>query len=145
MAEDKKSKRRRKEKRKDERISYDFPVFFYFITGKRRPRSVVYHKAYTQDVSKTGIKLLLETPSKEVKEKLSQEGVELGLEIYLPAVFRSRPITCKSKVIWSDAEQVKNAFVMGVELLNLDKQTSETLKKVAKTLRNIADNIIESG
>ena len=137
-------KSNQEEKRKDDRIIYDFPVFFYFMAGKRKPRSATYHKGYTQDVSKNGIKLLIESTSKEVKEKLSDFSSEIGLEIYLPAVFRSRPITCKGKLIWSsDLENQSEAFAVGIELLNLDAPTGETLKKVAKTLRKITDDIIE--
>lgn len=132
------------EKRSSERITYDFPVYFYFLSGKRKPREVSYNKGYTQNVSATGIKLLIESPSQNVRKMLDENEKNIGLEIYLPAVFRSKPISCKGKVIWKK-EIIKEELLIyvGIKLHNIDDIARDSLQKVASTLRNITDSIAE--
>ena len=132
------------EKRSSERIYYDFPVYFYFLSGKRKPREVSYNKGYTQNVSATGINLLIESPSQNVRKMLDENEKNIGLEIYLPAVFRSKPISCKGKVVWKK-EIIKEELLIyvGIKLHNIDDIARESLQKVASTLRNITDSIIE--
>ncbi len=127
------------EQRRDSRVNYDLPVFFYFSAGKRKPRDVSYVKGYTQDISRNGVKLLVETPSEDLKERL-QPDAQVDLEIYLPAVFRSKPITGRGVVVWSDMHN--DAVMSGIKLVDLDEEARETLKTVAVTLRNVTDDIL---
>ncbi|MCD4658137.1 MAG: PilZ domain-containing protein [Planctomycetes bacterium] len=132
------------EKRCSERINYDFPVYFYFLSGKRKPREVSYYKGYTQNVSASGINLLIESPSIDVRKMFDEKENNIGLEIYLPAVFRSKPISCKGKIVWKK-EIIKEEviIVVGIELQNIDAIAREAMQKAASTLRNITDSIIE--
>lgn len=129
------------EKRQDSRVNFDLPVFFYFAAGKRRPREVNYHKGYTQNVSKSGLRLLIERPSDDAIEKL-QNGTELELEIYLPAVFRSKPITARGRVVWCHPMDDPENMLAGVDFIHLDDKNRDTLKQVAGTLREVTDDIL---
>ena len=132
------------EKRCSKRINYDFPVYFYFLSGKRKPREVSYYKGSTQNVSTSGINLLIESPSIDVRTMFDENEKNIGLEIYLPAVFRSKPISCKGKVVWKK-EIIKEELIIivGIELHNIDAIAREAMQKAASTLRNITDSIIE--
>lgn len=128
------------DKRRDKRVSYDLPVFFYVATGKRRPREVAYQKGYTQDVSRNGIKLLIERPTPEQGISV---GTELELEIYLPAVFRSKPLTGRGVVVRAEPDDHDPENVLaGIDFVNLDDKSREALKKVARTLRKVTDDIL---
>ena len=52
--------------------------------------------------------------------------------------------SCRGKVVWfHNQEKPKDLYTVGIELKNIDKQTQDTLKNVAKTLRKISDEILE--
>ena len=130
------------DKRRDKRVSYDLPVFFYVAAGKRKPREVNYHKGYTQDVSRNGIKLLIERPTDDTRQKI-EIGTELDLEIYLPAVFRSKPLTGRGVVVRLEpADSDPENVLAGIDFVNLDEKSREALKKVARTLRKVTDDIL---
>ena len=132
------------DKRRSERINYDFPVYFYFLSGKRKPREVMYHKGYTQNVSTTGICLLIQSPGHDVRKALDEFEKNMGLEIYLPAVFRAKPITCKGKLIWKkEIIDEELSIEVGIELLNIDDFTREIIQKVANNLKKITDSITD--
>ncbi len=132
------------EKRCSERINYDFPVYFYFLSGKRKPREVSYFKGFTQNVSASGINLLIESPNQNVRKMLDENEKNIGLEIYLPAVFRSKPISCKGKVVWKKVIIKEELLIfVGIQLHSIDDIARESMQKVATTLRNITDSIIE--
>ena len=130
------------DQRRSERINYDFPVYFYFLSGKRKPREVTYHKGYTQNVSTTGIRMVIPSPGHDVRKMFEEFDMNLGLEIYLPAVFRAKPITCKGKLIWKKEiiDEELNIEV-GIELMNLDDFTRDIIQKVANNLKKITDSI----
>ena len=88
--------------------------------------------------------MLIESPSQNVRKMLDENEKNIGLEIYLPAVFRSKPISCKGKVVWKK-EIIKEELLIyvGIKLHNIDDIARESLQKVASTLRNITDSIIE--
>lgn len=134
-----------KDQRRDDRVRYDFPVYFFFPQGKRRPREVHYLKGFTQDVSTTGMRLFVEEPSPETMEKLNEDNAQIEVEIYLPEMFRSKPLTCRGEVRWR--EQVSNTanMMVGVDLIDLDAKHRDVLKRVAGTLREVTDEILGDG
>ena len=64
----------------------------------------------------------------------------IDVEIYLPAVFRSKPLTCRGTIVWRKIEEAN--VVIGVRLLDLDDSQGEILKSVAVTLRSVTDDIL---
>ncbi len=131
------------EKRRDMRVSYDLPVFFYFAVGKRKPRDVTYHKGYTQDISRNGLKLLIERPAPDTAEAI-RVGAELEMEIYLPSVFRSKPLTGRGVIVRVERDEAdrEGHVLAGIDFVNLDDKSRDVLKKVARTLREVTDDIL---
>jgi hypothetical protein len=131
------------EKRRDTRVNYDLPVFFFFARGKRRPRNVRFRKGFTQDISRNGVRLLIEYPDADLGRQMA-EGAEIEMELYLPLVFRSKPIVARGTVVWYYDEEVerKPCLAAGVDFTRLSDSDRETLKTVADRLRLVTDQIL---
>ena len=127
------------EQRRDDRVNYDLPVFFYFPMGRRKPRDAVYHKGYTQDVSRTGIRVFIEAPSAELRTRLEAD-THLAFEIYLPEIFRSKPLPARGVIKWSEPEG--RDHYIGVEFTQISQAAQDQLKKVTATLRRVTDRIL---
>ena len=120
------------ERRKYVRIATVLPVEFY-IADSQQQQITPWLQGFTHDVSKGGIRLVVNDIWKGFWEKVVTSGAVLSLRITLH--FRQKPISATAKVVWADVEKQSdfNRHTIGLEFTKVHSREADLLFRYALT------------
>lgn len=112
------------------RISTVLPVEFY-VEDKDGRQSTPWLQGFTRDISKGGVKLIVNDLWCGFWDRFNYRDARLFLKINLP--FTKKVISTQSKVSWVDISEQKDysRFCLGVEFLRLSEAGTKFLFKYA--------------